>query len=173
MDSYSYEILKSNFINLFCPIVQELPLLARLLQQLSNKHASCTLIIGFSFTLNIFQEDEALLGLWGMDTGHRKGFLQISFQIILKVEKLSQHLRIAPVEIDIEIQCFILHWLQQAPHCRCGTAAATSFYFIKSRQRDKRQRALLQYQNFYFLYYLGWSGSFLHFRQNIMKVIQS
>ena len=42
-------------------------------------------------------------------------------------------MRIAQVEIDIEIQCFIPHLLQQESHCHCDTAAATAFYFIKSR----------------------------------------
>ena len=41
-------------------------------------------------------------------------------------------------------------------------------------QRDSRtRRALLQYQNFDFLFYLGWSGCFPQSKHNIMKVVQS
>ena len=40
-------------------------------------------------------------------------------------------------------------------------------------QRDRRQRALLQHQNFDFLFYLGWSGCFIQSKHIIMKVVQS
>jgi len=46
-------------------------------------------------------------------------------------------------------------------------------------QRDRRQRALLQqqnfqnFQNFHFLFYLGWSGCFTQIKRIIMKVVQS
>ena len=40
-------------------------------------------------------------------------------------------------------------------------------------QRDRRQRASLQHQNFDFLFYLGWSGCFTQIKHNIMKVVQS
>ena len=40
-------------------------------------------------------------------------------------------------------------------------------------QRDRTRRALLQYQNFDFLFYLGCFGSFTQSRHNIMKVVQS
>ena len=46
-------------------------------------------------------------------------------------------------------------------------------YIMEYVQRDRTQRALLQYQNFYFLFYLGWSGSFPQTKHNIMKVVQS
>ena len=39
-------------------------------------------------------------------------------------------------------------------------------------QRDRTRRALLQYQNFDFLFYLGWSGSFPQSNNYIMKVVQ-
>ena len=44
-------------------------------------------------------------------------------------------------------------------------------YYLQ--QRDRRQRALLQHQNFDFLFYLGWSGCFTQSKHNIMKVVQS
>ena len=37
-------------------------------------------------------------------------------------------------------------------------------------ENKETRSALLQYQNFDFLFYLGWSGSFLQFRQNIRGV---
>jgi hypothetical protein len=43
----------------------------------------------------------------------------------------------------------------------------------KRRQRDRTQRALLEYQNFNFLFYLGCFGSFTQSKHNIMKVVQS
>ena len=41
------------------------------------------------------------------------------------------------------------------------------------KQRYRRRRALLQHQNFDFLFYLGWSGCFTQSKHNIMKVVQS
>ena len=43
-----------------------------------------------------------------------------------------------------------------------------SFY-----QRDRTRRALLPYQNFDFLFYLGWSGSFPQSKHNIITVVQT
>ena len=40
------------------------------------------------------------------------------------------------------------------------------------QQRDRTQRALLRYQNFDFLFYLGWSGSFPQTKKKKMKVVQ-
>ena len=40
-------------------------------------------------------------------------------------------------------------------------------------QRDRRRRALLQRQNFVFLFYLGWSDCFTQTKHNKMKVVQS
>ena len=53
----------------------------------------------------------------------------------------------------------------------CFLGLHNSLY--KYSQRDRRQRALLQHQNFDFLFYLGWSGCFTQSKLNIMKVVQS
>ena len=47
------------------------------------------------------------------------------------------------------------------------------FYWQCSLQRDRARRALLQHQNFNFLFYLGWSGCFTQSKHTIMKVVQS
>ena len=58
----------------------------------------------------------------------------------------------------------------QNPHLRMFSQVMCH---ITKEQRDKRRRALLQHQNFDFLFYLGWSGSFTQSKHNIMKVVQS
>ena len=52
-------------------------------------------------------------------------------------------------------------------------AIQVSFYIPTYVQRDRTWRALLEYQNFNFLFYLGCIGSFTQSKHNIMKVVQS
>ena len=64
-------------------------------------------------------------------------------------------------------------------HCKClqGITGCLQVFPAISmekgcKQRDRTRRTLLQYQNFYFLSYLGWSGSFPQSNNYIMKVVQ-
>ena len=89
----------------------------------------------------------------------RHSFLSISFHLFLINSTHSQHM------------CYIIfsfYLLVAQFDCKF-----ILYPKVLTGQRDRRWRALLQYQNFNFLFYLGWSGCFTQRKHNIMKVVLS
>ena len=61
----------------------------------------------------------------------------------------------------------------QIQRANCNVKADNLLWVVnRGNQRDRTRRALLQYQNFNFLSYLGWSDSFPQSNNYIMKVVQ-
>ena len=59
-----------------------------------------------------------------------------------------------------------------------GRLAAQTYICFKITERlpkeiEDEEPALLQHQDFNFLFYLGWAGCFTQSKHNIMKVVQS
>ena len=65
--------------------------------------------------------------------------------------------------LNIQSAFLNIKWvLFQIHHARSCNKLPWTVHHITWNQRDRRRRALLQHQNFDFLFYLGWSGCFYY-----------